>query len=79
MRKADSARPREGHPDRYDWSKAVRGKYTAKAAKASALVRILEPQLARRFPDSRSVNQALRVLLELEHALPRRRGRGRAA
>lgn len=79
MRKADPVRPREGHPDRYDWSKAVRGKYAAKAAKASALVRILDPQLARRFPDSRSVNQALRVLLQLEDALPRRRGRGRAA
>jgi hypothetical protein len=79
MRKTDPARPREGHIDRYDWSKAVRGKYAAKAAKASALVRILDPQLARRFPDSRSVNQALRVLLELEDALPRRRGRGRAA
>ncbi len=79
MRKAESARPREGHPDRYDWSKAVRGKYAARAAKASALVRILDPQLARRFPDSRSVNRALRVLLELEDALPRRRGRGRAA
>jgi hypothetical protein len=79
MRKAESARPREGHPDRYDWSKAVRGKYAARAAKASALVRILDPQLARRFPDSRSVNRALRVLLELADALPRRRGRGRAA
>jgi hypothetical protein len=79
MRKADPARPREGHPDRYDWSKAVRGKYAARAAKASALVRILDPQLARRFPDSRSVNRALRVLLELEDALPRRRGRGHAA
>lgn len=79
MRKADSARPREGHLDRYDWSKAVRGKYAAKAAKASALLRILDPQLARRFPDSSSVNRALRMLLELEAALPRRRGGRHAA
>ena len=79
MKKTDPARPREGHVDRYDWSKAVRGKGAAKAAKASALVRILDPRLARRFPDSRSVNQALRVLLALDDALPRRRGRGRAA
>jgi len=57
----------------------VRGKYAAKAAKASALLRILDPQLARRFPDSRSVNRALRVLLELEAALPRRRGGRHAA
>jgi hypothetical protein len=79
MRKAEPTRPREGHQDRYDWSKAVRGKYAAKAAKTSALSRILDPQLARRFPDSRSVNQALRVLLELEDVLPRRRGRRHAA
>ncbi|TFG96678.1 MAG: hypothetical protein E4H11_03040 [Myxococcales bacterium] len=79
MRKAESARPREGHLDRYDWSKAVRGKYAAKAAKASALLRILDPQLARRFPDSRSVNLALHLLLELEDVLPRRRRSSHAA
>ena len=74
MKKTESARLPEGHIDRYDWSKAVRGKYTARAAKASALLRVLDAQLARRFPDSRSVNEALHGVLALEAALPRRRG-----
>ena len=80
MKKGNSRRLPEGHPDRYDWSKATRGKYVTKAAKASALLRMLDPALARRFPDSRSVNVALRGLLTLEDALQRRRHRrGRRA
>ncbi len=79
MRKRDPRSLPEGHPDRYDWSRTIRGKYTSKAAKASALLRLLEPDLARRFPDSSSVNAALRGLLALEAALPRRGGRGRRA
>lgn len=75
MRKGDSKRLPEGHPDRYDWSKATRGKHATRAAKASVLLRILDPELARKFPDSRSVNAALRGLLALQAALPRRRGR----
>jgi hypothetical protein len=69
----------EGHLGRYDWSKATRGKLAAKAAKASALLRILDPALALYFPDSRSVNEALRALLVLDEALPRRRTRKKAA
>jgi hypothetical protein len=79
MKKADLRRLPEGHLDRYDWTKATRGKFVTKAAKASALLRILEPGLARHFPDSRSVNAALRGLLTLEGALPRRRRRGHQA
>jgi hypothetical protein len=75
MKKTEAARLPEGHIDRYDWSKAVRGKYAAKAARASVLLRVLDPKLARRFPDSRSVNEALHGLLALEGALPRRRRR----
>lgn len=69
----------EGHLQRYDWSKATRGRLATKAAKASALLRILEPELAVRFPDSRCVNEALRALLALDEALPRRRPRRRQA
>jgi len=75
MRKVES----DHHADdmtRYDWSKATRGRYAAKAAKVSALLRILDPALAKRFPDSRSVNEALRSLITLADALPRRRERG---
>jgi len=79
MRKADFTAPPEGEVERYDWSKATRGKYAAKAAKASALLRILEPELAHRFPDSRSVNAALRALSALQEVLPPRRSRRRRA
>lgn len=73
------AKLREGDLQRYDWSKATRGRLAAKATKASALLRILDPELAAHFPDSRSVNDALRALLALDEALPRRRLRRRHA
>jgi hypothetical protein len=79
VKKVDPARLPEGHLGRYDWAKAVRGRFAGRAAKASALLRILDPELARRFPDSRSVNEALRALLGVEEALPRRRARRRHA
>lgn len=59
-------KPSEGDERRYDWSRAVRGKYAAKAAGASERFRILDPALARKFPDDQSVNAALRRLLKLE-------------
>ncbi|MEO8604103.1 MAG: hypothetical protein ABI629_16125 [bacterium] len=79
MKKPDAARPPEGHSDRYDWTKAVRGKFSRKAARASALLRILDADLAARFSDSASVNAALRALIQLEDTLPRRRGRSSRA
>ncbi len=71
--------PPEGDLQRYDWSKATRGRLVSKAAKVSALLRILDPELVPHFPDSRSVNEALRALLALDEALPRRRTRKRQA
>jgi len=79
MKKRDLAALPEGHLARYDWSRATRGRYASKAAKATALLRILAPELAARFPDSRSVNAALRALIALQAALPRSRSRRRAA
>jgi hypothetical protein len=78
MKKASAAALREGHPDRYDWSRTKRGRLAPRARKVTALLRILEPDLAARFPDSSSVNEALRALLALEAALPKR-PRGRRA
>jgi hypothetical protein len=46
----------------YDFSGGVRGKYAAKYAKGTNLVR-LEPDVSAVFPDSESVNAALRVLM----------------
>lgn len=79
MKKTERRTLPEGHIDRYDWSKAKRGVLAEKAGKASQLLRILEPELAEHFRDSKSVNEALRALLALDQALPRRRNRRSAA
>lgn len=79
MKRPDLAKLPDGDLRRYDWTKATRGRFAAKAAKASALLRILDPELAARFSDSRSVNEALRALVALDQALPRRRARKRQA
>jgi hypothetical protein len=48
----------------YDFSQGVRGKYVARFAKGSNVV-ILSPDVAEVFPDSESVNAALRLLVEV--------------
>jgi hypothetical protein len=66
----------------YDFSGGVRGKYAARFAEGTNLV-LLEPDVAARFPDSRSVNEALRALVAVADRTtgprPRRRGRARSA
>jgi hypothetical protein len=52
----------------------VRGKYAARFAEGANVV-VLDPDVAEVFPDSESVNQALRALAEIiqhqsEKALP---------
>ncbi len=48
----------------YDFSKGVRGKYAKRYATGSNVV-VLSPDIAKRFPDSDSVNKALRTLVRL--------------
>ncbi len=50
--------------DEYDFSQGVRGKYVQRFAEGSNVV-VLSPDLAEIFPDSDSVNQALRLLVEI--------------
>ena len=55
---------REPDPDmleEYDFSNGVRGKYAERFAKGANIV-VLDPDVAEVFPDSESVNQALRAL-----------------
>ena len=47
----------------YDFSGGVRGKHH-EAYRAGTNVVVLEPDVARAFPDSEAVNRALRMLLE---------------
>ena len=48
----------------YDLTNAVRGKYAARYAEGTNLVR-LDPDVAKVFPDSASVNEALRALVKI--------------
>ena len=60
-RRSDDLRPE------YDLARlkgGVRGKYYKQAAAGTNLV-LLEPDVARAFPDSSSVNRALRLLQEV--------------
>jgi hypothetical protein len=50
--------------DEYDFSNGVRGKYVDRFAKGSNVI-VLDPDVAEVFPDSESVNQALRALAEI--------------
>jgi hypothetical protein len=48
----------------YDFSDGVRGKYLERYRQETNVV-LLEPDVAAAFPDSASVNQALRVLVNV--------------
>lgn len=48
----------------YDFSKGVRGKYVQRLAAGSNIV-VLAPDVAELFPDSDSVNEALRALVTI--------------
>ena len=50
--------------DEYDFSQGVRGKYVQRFAQGSNVV-VLSPDIAEIFPDSESVNNALRMLVEI--------------
>jgi hypothetical protein len=50
--------------DEYDFSSGVRGKY-AKRYAAGSNVDVLDPDVAKIFPDSKSVNDALRAVADI--------------
>lgn len=56
----------------YDFSNAVRGKYHKRLAKEGSNVVVLEPDVAKAFPDSASVNEALRVVIKAAGRTARR-------
>ena len=47
--------------EEYDFSKGVRGKYAERYHQRSNIV-VLEPDVAKNFPNSEAVNQALRSI-----------------
>ena len=62
MKNAKARTRRRDLQPEYDFSRGVRGKYAARFAQGTNLVK-LEPDLARVFRDSKSVNRALRKLV----------------
>jgi hypothetical protein len=61
MKKARRERQDDMLPE-YDFSKGVRGKYAKRYAEGSNIV-VLSPDMAKVFPTSESVNEALRTLV----------------
>ncbi|MCC6586517.1 MAG: hypothetical protein IT168_07345 [Bryobacterales bacterium] len=77
MKKASAVKSRDELRQEYDVTRlegGVRGKYYSRA-KAGTNIVLIEPDLALLFPDSESVNRALRVLAEAAQSVkaPRRR------
>jgi hypothetical protein len=50
--------------DEYNFSKGVVGKYSKKYADGTNVV-VIEPDIVKYFPDNKSVNDALRSLVEI--------------
>jgi hypothetical protein len=55
----------------FDYSQAVRGKYYSRLIDEGSNVVVLEPDIAKAFRDSDSVNEALRSLLVLTRSTKR--------
>jgi len=55
----------------FDYSKAIRGKYSRRLQKERANVVVLEPDVAKAFRDSAAVNDALRSLLKVARSAGR--------
>jgi hypothetical protein len=65
------SRDRDTMRPEYDFSKGVRNKYAARLKPGSQII-VLDPDVAAAFGDAKSVNKALRMLLEV---MPTRRAR----
>lgn len=74
MRKARKRIVKPEMLEEYDFSQGVRGKYASRFASGSNIV-VLEPDVAELFPDSDSVNRALRACGEIIRSQRSRRSR----
>jgi hypothetical protein len=71
MKKKSAPKRSSGLRREYDLSQlqgGVRGKYYRRAAARTNLV-LIEPELAKLFPDSEAVNRTLRVLVDAARAV----------
>ena len=74
MKKATSRTAESEMRGEYDFSGGVRGKYARRYARGANVV-VLEPDVAKIFPNSAAVNSSLRALA----ALVRQQGKALAA
>ena len=58
----------------YDFSGGIRGKYARKYAEGTNVV-VLDPDVAREFPNRDAVNKTLRAVAQIIHIQGRRRDR----
>jgi hypothetical protein len=65
MNKKSSKSERNGMREEYDFSQGRRGKYTRRYAEGTNVV-VLEPDVAKVFPNSKKVNASLRKLIQAE-------------
>jgi hypothetical protein len=72
MKKAPSKRKTAGIRPDYDFSGGVRGKYVEQYRCGTNVV-LLDPEVAEAFPDSKSVNDALRAILAVATRAERRK------
>jgi hypothetical protein len=79
MKKAKSTDQLRSEYRRSDFGHLVRGKYADRVAAETNVV-VLEPEVARAFPNDEAVNKALRGLIDLAAttARPTSRSTGRA-
>ena len=64
MKKRPNKRPARSMRAEYDFSGGIRGKYIDQYRQGTNVVRI-DAELADAFPDSKSVNEALRALVAI--------------
>lgn len=62
MKKGDKKNDSDMHPE-YDFADGVRGKYARRYAQGTNVV-VLEPDVARAFPNAEAVNNSLRALAQ---------------
>ena len=64
--------------DHYDFTGGVRGKYARRYAEGTNVV-VLDPDVARLFPNREAVNETLRAVAQIVQIQERRRGRANKA
>ena len=70
--KKGSSRAKDEMLDEYDFSGGIRGKYAERFAQGTNIV-VLDADVAKAFPNEKSVNRALRAYARIARATPAKR------